>query len=781
MVKGKYINFIQSNIRYSKYQIFIVAFLFIIASALINTFLFLSFHYNNSFAVEKERLNGEDVDLLFVDVDTANLKTDRISEILYGISEIKDAEVDCTVAGNGAVEFKDGRLTLNVTYMNLTHAKEKEIGRYEILESDGGSGVYLSYLFEVEGGYQIGDEITVTLGVFSDTFRVAGFYNNVDTGTVNCTDTVFLLTDDCYDKVASYGISSYRVSILANEPDSADKLESVALQNIQDDIPTLVPLRSSNAIRLSSSRYITSSIFQAIISLTAVLMIAVLLAIVAITLTNYIRNNMKNLGTLKAIGYQSGNLITSIVAEFSVIALVMSAAGVAISYLLLPALNTALERQVGIPYQIRFMPYEALISVAVCVVAAAMTSFISVIRIRRIAPILAIRETGSKKSAANNYFPLDKTHFKLNTALSLKSWLAGKIRNIVIFFSITGVAFLLGYSCFIYQNIVVDSNSVMSLIYGNTTDSVLNISTADEEQLKEKLQNDEDVERFYLYTVTTVTPQGLPKMYSFVYDDAKDLDEEQLTIKGHLPKKSGEIAVNGAYAAKNGLKEGDILRLTSGEETISLTVCGISQGASYSGNDCYLTRDGYSEIHPLLTVSYYVDLKDGKDIDEFNREIKDECRLLNSINFRETSDTTSESYKNVLSMSTLIVVVISLIIAGFILYVLISVYLSNKKREHGILKSLGFVTRDIIFQTVVSILPTCVLATSAGLLLSRNGAAKLLILAVRNLGIFSFGSPTSVTLLLIAGVGVTVFCIGYSLLLSNSVRTITPHQLFNKE
>lgn len=186
----------------------------------------------------------------------------------------------------------------------------------------------------------------------------------------------------------------------------------------------------------------------------------------------------------------------------------------------------------------------------------------------------------------------------------------------------------------------------------------------------------------------------------------------------------------------------------------------------------YEPKEGEEKLHLLMA---------DKDIDEFNREIASECSLMYYSNFREASDTTSKSYMDILSLATVIVVIVSLIIAAFILYVLISVHLSNKKREHGILKSLGFVTKDIIYQTVVSILPTCVLAVVTGLWLSRSGASKILILAVRKMGIFTFGSPTDVVLLLIAGIGVTAFTVMYSLLLSSSVRTITPHELFNKE
>lgn len=778
---GKRINFIKSNLRYAKYQVIVVALLFVVAAMLINMFLFLSLNYNGSYALEKDRLNGEDIDILLFDNIPVSPKNDLLDEVLSDIPEIKNFEVDDVVANSGTVDFKDGKLTRSITCMSLSHAEEKQIGKYEILESDGGSGAYLSYLFKADGGFQIGDEVTVTLGVHTDSFRVAGFYHNVDTGTANCSDIAILLTDDCYKEVEAYGIRGYRVSVLLEDPGSADLIESKIVRKVHDAAPMLTALRSSTAIRIASTRYVTSTLFQAIISIASVLMIAVLLAIIAITLSNYIRNNMRNLGALKAIGYTSDLLIWPIVAEFSVIAAVTSVVGVAVSYLILPVLNTALEKQSGIPYQIRFMFPEALVSVVICVLAAAVTTFLSVAAIRRIPPIAAIREGKKQNRARKNYFALDKTRLDLNTAISLKTWISSKSRNAVIFFSIAGISFLLGFSCSVYQNIVVDSSKAMSLVFGNMADSVVSAAAANEEALVQELEQNGAVSRYFMLTTNTLTPDGLPKLYAFVFDDAGYFEDKETCFEGHLPENENEIAVNGAYAAKNGLSIGDVLRFSDDDVSNEYTICGFTQGAESSGYDCYMRRQSYEKMSPMLTVSYYIDLKDGEDIDRFNEDLAQSCRLLYHTNYREMADTVSKSYMNVLSLATVIVVLVSILIAGFILYIVISVYLSNRKRDHGIQKSLGFVTKDIIYQTVVSIIPTSIVAVAIGLWISRKGSTELLIMAVRGIGIFSFGSPTSVLLLLAAGIGIVAFTVVYAVLLSGSVRRITPHQLFNNE
>ncbi len=780
MVSGKYLNFIKSNIRSSKYQVFSVALLFVVASMLINTFLFLSFNYNSSFFREKERLNGEDVDMVFVDGDISSPKEEKIAQVLSDIPEIKEFEVDKVVANTGNFNYRNGKLSRTTTYMNVAHAKEKQVGMYEILEESGESGAYLSYQFKVDGGYKIGDEITVTMGIFTDTFKIAGFYNNVDTGTMNCSDVTFLLTEDLYDEVSSRGINSYRVSVVLDEPDEARNLESNITHKVRSGVPSLVLLMSSTALRLATARYITSSVMQAIISLTSVLIIGVVLAIIAITLTNYIRNNMKKLGAMKAMGYTSANLIIPIVLEFSAIALFTSAVGVAVSYAVFPTFNSMLEAQVGIPYHLHFMLKEALISVGICVVTASITSLVSVMKIKSITPIMAIRDA-KKKSSQSHFLALDKTRFGLNTALSLKSWAAAKVGNIVIILSVTAISFVLGFSCFVYQSMVTDKTGTMTIVFGTMADSFLSVNSKNEEELRAELENNGSVAEYYMLTSNTVTPDGMPKLISYMLDDAEKFENDTICIKGHIPKNENEIAINGAYAKKNNLKIGDTLTFSDENEESVFTVCGLTQGASASGNECYLHRSGISRILPITNISYYVNLKDGVDIDSFNDDVASRCNLTYCYNYLEMTETSSATYMKTLTVATVAVVFISLLIAIFILYILISINLADKRRDHGILKSLGFVTKDIIYQTVVSIMPSTVLATVAGLWLSRSGAAMLFSLALNNIGVFSIGSPTKVSLLALAGICITVFTVGYSVILSNSVRHITPHQLFNNE
>lgn len=780
MVKGRHLNFIVSNLRRSKWQVLAISVLIVLASALVNIILFLSSDYQQSFFREKERLNGGDIDFLLMNVMPNIDYFEQLNETLEGIEEIKDFEVSTVVTSRGSVEYKDAVAGNNISFMSYDDAMQKKIGRFEMLEYENTAGVCLSYIFKKDCGYEIGNSIKSNLGAKDYEFKIAGFYNSVDTGTTNCTDIILLLPEDEFNGIVSKVGSSYRVNVKLRESEKADILEAEIAKQISNGCPGLTLIGSSNYKKLSTSRYITATLFEAIISASAALMIIVILATIAITLSNYIRNNIRNLGALKALGYTSNDLIYPIAGEFSVIALAMSLIGVASSYAVLPILNSALEKQVGIPYKVHFLPVQALLTILICVLVSAFSAFFSVLKIKRIYPISAIRDSKSGKSQRHNFSSLEKTRLGLNTALSLKSLIAGKTHGIMLLLSMIVIAFLLGFSAFTYQNVILDQTAILDLVCGQRTDSVLSVTTNLKDGLLSELDKDASVKRYYQYSAFPITPKGLSKIYAYVVDEDYTATE-QLCVRGRMPESDNEIAINRAYAFAYNLEVGDKLSFETEGGTEDFVVTGMIQGAFYSGYDCFVTTDGYSRIAVLPYVSYYVDLKDGADIDEFNARISEKCKLLSCSNYSKSIESVSSSYINILIISTIVVVVLSYIVVAFILYILVSVLLANKHREHGILKSLGFVTKDIVYQTVFFNLPSCVLGTVIGLALSRNGAAKILTLALTNIGIFSFGTPTKFIYLLISGLSVIIFTIFVSILMCGSVRRITPHDLFNRE
>lgn len=765
--------FIKCNIRKSKKQIISACLLILLSAMLLNIIVILFTDFKSDFYRKQKELNCSSFDLLYTDALPTDLRP-GIKELLDAQPEIVESEVDRTVGGFGTVQFKDGVISSFITLMSFDDARGKAVNRFEIISSDGKPGVYLSYLFH--SGFCIGDEVAVNVSGHEYHWRIAGFYNALGTGTSTCLDNTCILTDDLYESVSKENFSMYKVSVKAADGVDLSEYRVTVTDKILSEYDSLTFMSFMMFDDIYASRYAFATVFQAILVASAAIMVIVMVFAVAISLNNYIGSNIRNYGTWKSMGYRSSDLIKPLVLEFAGIALIFGVVGAALSYLMLIPINNALENQTGIPYSIRFVPVAAIISVTVSVAIVSLATYLSVRKIKRISAMSAIRQEQKREKAGINAVSLEKAGLSVNTALGLKSCFGGISRSLIVFLVVIGVSFLGGFSVFLSQNVLENTDEVMSLICGQTPDSIVRIGTEEEAGLIDRLKTDGDVEDHYLYFVWPMLPSEYQPIVAYVIENTDNLNRN-VCIAGRLPEHDNEIALNKAYALDNGL---DI----NGHMTVNgceFKVCGLTQGAYCGGYDCYILRGGYEKTAELNEVSYYIDLKDGVDVDAFNSRLTGELHPTAVINQKSYINSLFAMYSMILRVLAVILVMLSLLIIVFVLYVILSILLENKRKEHGILKSLGFVSREIIYQTVISIIPSCLAGTAVGLLLARYFSDDLVIMSIKEIGVFRFGSTPDPVWLTLCGAALLIFIIVYTVILSGSVKKIAPHDLFNRE
>lgn len=775
---------IKSNIKKSFKQIIALILLVILSSLIFNILLTISMDYSNNFDNQCSKLHSSDYIISTFNTTSVDSKN-QIKEVLDNNKDIVNYQINDVVGGYGTIEFgKDSEITNYMFFETYSNAMSRVYDRYEIIEESNEKydwGVYLSYLFKSSAKYNIGDDINITLNNCHYSCKVQGFYNNTTTGTINCGSIGIILNDDNYEKNISPGMNSYIISIDTNGK-ASKMLTSKVCKEITEKSPNLMLCYTASTKGIGSVRATTSKIFETILILASVIMITVLLAIIAIILTNYIKNNIVNFGILKATGYDSKSMILPLILEFGALVLISSIIGVGLSYAFLPLVNSALESQIGIPYYIKFLPVPFLIVIFSLLILSLLVSYFSIRKIKKICPINAIREDKNKKNGLRKEISLEKSRLPLNGSLSLNTSLKGVARNIVISLTLLAISFMLGFSTFTYQNVVSDRQNTISLMCGQTADSSLSVFVENEDSLKSVLDNKEEVLDYYLFSTYSIVNKDSGLIKSYVIDSNSDyLDTEHICVEGRLPSLVNEIAINKKIALNKNLNIGDTMILESDKSEFEFKVVGFTQGAYYDGNDCYITRDGYYQIATPKYLTYFVDLKEGTNVEKFNSEISNECSLFYTLNQEKYLNSVASTYIVILMILSIIVAVLSVTVAAFVLYVLFTILLENKRREHGILKSLGFTSRDIILQMELSIVPISLVSIFIGLLLSKNGASKLFVLMLKNIGIFRFGNSTNSLFLLIVGVTLLFFITILVVILSRSIKKISPHQLFNRE
>lgn len=181
----------------------------------------------------------------------------------------------------------------------------------------------------------------------------------------------------------------------------------------------------------------------------------------------------------------------------------------------------------------------------------------------------------------------------------------------------------------------------------------------------------------------------------------------------------------------------------------------------------------------LQNVTFYINLAEGTDIDEFNAEIGSKFvgNANGVINVKATLDSMATVYVSMMTIIVIAILVLSAIIIAFVLYLLVHTMLNNKKRDYGILKSLGFTTHQLIMQTALSFMPAIIISTVVGIIISCIVINPLMSLFFSSMGIVKCTFNIPILFSVFVGLGLILASFGIACLLSLKIKKIAPRNL----
>ncbi len=768
----------RSNMRKSKGQTTAIIVLILLASLLLNLWLMLAIDYKANFDRYHDKLNAEHVTIT---VDDTNGEVNKfLLQTLAADDRVSEYRLDGCMHMTATFLYNGGDMNSWFIFMEKELATSRTVGKVEIVEEGNfSSGVYLPMLYKTDE-IAVGKPIEISIGSHTIEYTVCGFFNSIMAGSHNCGLTFLILTEDRYAELESLGYTTKSTLCSVRLYDSLENLnyEAELKSIISERFPSFNMVSNSYDI-VAQARYISQGICSSIISAMAFLVLLIALVVIASNIVNYIQVNMKNLGVLKAVGYTSSQLICSLLIQFLSLTLLSAIVGSLLSYCLFPAVNLMMIAQTGIPYTIHFLPLQVLIALAILGGAVALAVWLSARKIKKIEPIAALRSGILTHNFKRNHVPLEKTKAPLNLALALKTTLSGVKYNITICVTMLVLSLVVVFSGLMTKNIIMDITPFKNLIVGETADSCINVYIDAKDEFLQQMDADSRVEKVYLYNTLAVTHVGGAELLTTICDDFSKVNNQSVVYKGRFPKYDNEIAIGAKYAKEKGFDVGNEIEITANGKTEKYLISGLTQITNYLGRDALLTKSGYERLGELASVSYYLNLNKETDIDAFNAEMKKKfSNSVNAtINVKSTIDSFAEVYVFLMTVIVIAILVLSAIVVTFVLYLLVRTTLNNKRRDYGILKSLGFTTRQLILQTALSFMPAVILSTVVGLILSCLIINPLMSLFLSELGIVkcTFGIP--IVFSVFAGIGLILLSFAIACLLSLKIKHISPHNL----
>lgn len=771
----------KSNLRKNKGLSICIALIILLSSMFITVSGLLMFDYKeNAYKVAKS-LKTSDVEV-FSTGNSQDIKQEYIDSIIP--NTVEDYYYFKHLSTQTSIEFNNGSVTPIVDLINSS-ALNRKLSKIKILEEDKKikeNYIYIPYHIHTGGGINIGDTYKIKLPDKTYKFKVKGYINTIYAGSYNMNKYEFLISDKDYDSVKKANPEMDAFTIYINYKDSVkdhDK-ESQKLVNkifIEKKVET-----SSYGLDITlESRTFISMIFLASFLMTSFIVIGIVILMIFNNISNYIRENIKSIGVLKAMGYTTKDIKKSQLIQFSILTIIGLVFGVIFGYLFMPAITKMLIAQSGIPYTLKFSLPATLLPIIFIPGFIIFIVLITIRKIKKVEPIIALRDGIETHNFKKNHIALDKSILSLNTSLSLKNMFKSIKQNIISFITVLFLCFLMVISMAMYQNF--SRQPKLSLLTFELTDGVIAVDKSIKDDFVKDLKNDKDIKKFKYLNQYMIQDKDLISFQAFIMEDANKLNNKENIYDGRYPKYDNEVAISGKYAKEKHLDIGEKIEFHIGEEKYSYLITGFIQSTNNNGHEVLMLKKGFDHLTDSdeLYSTYYFDsnVKTNKIIKKYEKKYGD--KILVTLDFEELIESQMDTFINVANLMVIVMSIISGCIILLVLYLLMKTLVYNRRYEYGILKAVGYKSKDLIIQNVLSFMPTIIIATLIGTTISYYITNPYIGFMMRSFGIMKCNMILPMDLMIIT----ILFIIGISLigtiLMSLKIKKVEPCGLLKSE
>ncbi len=573
------------------------------------------------------------------------------------------------------------------------------------------NGIYVPYVCRTFFGFGLGDMLTISSGEWEETFIIAGFTEDVLFGSRS--NIAFDLPQASFRSLEEKtGADGDAAVVMIKTEGSVSGLANRFSEFVAGKSDGEMFYNTSDINYAEASRSNNLNIYVAVMNAASFIGVAACFMVVWFHMRNTLDKDLKELGTLKAVGYGGGQIVMSYVLQFLFLGLAGGMAGIGLSQCIMPEVIKNIATDIGFVWNTAFLGRAAGRNLlAVLLVIGAVTLFLSR-GIFRIRPVEAIQERGKVQlSGRKGGMTMESSPFPVNLSIIFKMISSERIKSILTGVVISVIMCVAGFAVILYVRLVNDEGGMLQ-VTGTEVYSV-NVQPSRPEDAAEIAR---EMEREGVRKVMLAVEPGSSRLlcddgvYAAlgVYSDYGALENPSL-YAGRYPKHENETAISGNLAEALGKDIGDTIEVSqifqeaAGEGTF--LVVGLTQGTYTGGMDIYLTMEGLDLVDPgaqWQTVHIY--LEEGIDAEDYCSRLEE--RFLDRISYAGGFERVF--YSQLAPIISSVSGVVSFIMAVMFLLVIIMGYfvtnsiLLTHKRDFGIMKALGYSNGQIISQTVVT-------------------------------------------------------------------------------
>jgi predicted lysophospholipase L1 biosynthesis ABC-type transport system permease subunit len=481
---------------------------------------------------------------------------------------------------------------------------------------------------------------------------------------------------------------------------------------------------------------------------------------------------------------------------------------------------------------------EVIKILAVAALVVAVTTLFALLKARHIKkfpPVVAFRKGIKTHSFRKNFFPLEKTGNNINVRLAFKSFFRNIMTNIGtgLCIVLAGTAMMFAVAGWDFFK---ESDAIMHCMGIEVADERIQpLDGVDAYELADELLAFPGVRKTMVtYNIEQVSVVGnRSETFAMVYEDFSET-ENIFVSEGRLPEHDNEVAISLKRHNTDGLNVGDSITLEGDGTRKSYVITGIVPAMGNNGMNIYMTNEAFLRCNPNARPDVVeVFLEEGVDRAEFERQItgvygasaqdaaeaasqggtlEDRIRsaadaqmatlisrygvtdidyaivigdqvitgrssgfVIKEMNsFLELSKSQMEPIANMFKVFCGAGAIFVSIVVAAILAIIAASNIRRQRKDLGIMKSMGYTSKDLMKQLALSMLPTTVVSSAISIVIGSI-VYKLFWVA----GFGCINNP-NLLIMIITAILLVVFCYIVTYLAAGKIKHVSVTELMTE-
>ena len=794
---------VRRNLRKRPGQVLAMLLLALLAALPMNLGFMMAVRYP---ALVQERLDAVSAEDAVVMV-TGDTPTDTTSvarafaDQLGGDASFSTVDRQTALTGMVAHQFGGADATSAVALLDLDDPPT--LGGWSVVETlptAVENPVYAPYIYRTGGGYALGDPITFTSPQGSLTFHIQGFLEEPTMGMSTMGMVGFAVPGAAFEdlqtsqrvltpaemvKVRGTGTGSGTGSGAgADDVDAVQALSSaVSAWNRAHPDAQLESVWDMGRTLISEGALTGARIFAIALVLFAVIIVGVAAAVARFLVVNAIDSDMRNLGVMKAVGLTSSQVVRQLWVVFTTCAVLGAAAGVGLSYLIVPVLATALTDQTGLMWHPAFDAWGMVVTVGVLALVVTSTAVLATARIRRMPTLTALRGGTGPHVFTRDPLPLATTRGPVNVVLGAKTGLQHLPQASMVTGTMVVVAMMSVLGLSLSANVLGDPDQFTRMLLGDLPDATVQATGSEAaDRLVTELSAVPGVEHAFRAELTGLEVSGISTSV-FIVEDFSVVSRDSV-YTGRLPLHANEVALGSTMAQELGTGVGQEVTLDFDGGSATYLVTGMTSSARGLGRSIDITVDGMRAAvpdYPARVVSLKV--RDRSGIDALLTRVSTEYpdQVSSSVNQYASMSTQVSGYHSMVSALSVIIVASMGLVVVLVVGLVVGTMVLQSRRRVGILKAIGYTTRDLGIQMLAVQVPWVAVGALAGGLLGLAVQDPILSWALSAIGLMRSGFHLEVTYPLWVALSAVGLGAAVTWVASRGLGRVSPHALVTEE